>query len=300
VSLERRVRLKRSGDLSLASCMGPRFRGSCPAYLYLDISSADQPSCPVLGMLDATRGYRPEWGHETNVANDFGKVILKRDGGCSWSPDTGPYHDFQVPCKAHDYCYDLRRSGYTGTVTDSDCDIYFFYLMEAHCNNRVLATLCRDVRDAYYLATVPAVADSDPGWVRIRNGQTSQCADVEGPSTGEFVPLQQWSCLSLSNQRFKILPSPSGPGLFEIRAQHSNKCMWANGGVAQFTCQSYDPLQRYRIQGALNQDQYSIRAESPSFSTCWRVPFNYNLGQNLDSPSCNDYSYWYIWRIQDA
>lgn len=40
----------------------------------------------------------------------------------TYSPDTGPFFDFQVPCKAHDYCYDLRKAGFSGTVTDDACD----------------------------------------------------------------------------------------------------------------------------------------------------------------------------------
>lgn len=50
----------------------------------------------------------PRVGFETNVANNYGEVLVRQDGGCSHSPDTGPYWDFQIPCKAHDFCYDAR------------------------------------------------------------------------------------------------------------------------------------------------------------------------------------------------
>lgn len=205
---------------SFMNCWGGHYSDLTGGH-YLDIPANDPEWCPVLGMFEARNGYRPVLGFETNVANDYGKIALRESGGCSWSPDTGPSWDFQVPCKAHDYCYDLRKAGFSGTVTDENCDEWFFWIMEAHCNDRVLAGQCRSVRDNYYAAVIPAVTDPDPAGVEFQASHSAQCLDVEGSSLNNNARVLQFHCNRTANQLFKITPAPGEPGLFQLKPTHS-------------------------------------------------------------------------------
>lgn len=155
---------------------------SAGQYLDLYSSSVNYGYCVPAGLFNARNGYLPVWAFETNVANDYGLIPVDSAGGCSFSPDTGWAWDFQVPCKAHDYCYDLRKAGFSGTVSDGECDNDFYWLMEAHCNDRVLAGDCRIIRDRYYaVVSAPGVVtDPDPAAVSVKVQHSLQCADVSG------------------------------------------------------------------------------------------------------------------------
>ena len=107
------------------------YSADASAQEYLDIygdKKLDQATCPPQGLFLASPGVAdwPKWGFQKSVADDYGKIVVEELGECSGPsdsanidyPDTGTVHDFQVPCKAHDYCFDLRRAGFTETVTD--------------------------------------------------------------------------------------------------------------------------------------------------------------------------------------
>ncbi|RMH78219.1 MAG: hypothetical protein D6683_07890 [Actinomyces sp.] len=272
------------------------------AYWYLNLDPGDIAYCASSGMFIAANGYTPVWGFETNVANDFGKIALRQDGGCSNSPDTGWAWDFQVPCKAHDYCYDLRKASFSGTVSDNDCDLWFFWMMEAHCNDRFFSGDCRIIRDLYYAAvSLPGVVtEPNPGLVEIQNFGSSKCADIEGPSTADNTPIQQWSCVGVSNQRFRIWPAPGAPGYFQIKPQHaSGLCARALTDPVQWACSNTWNTQRFKLQGALNLDRYSIRSKYRE-NECWKVPTSYANGADLEDPACFDTNNWYLWSINDA
>lgn len=151
------------------------------ATTYLDIYPAgtDDGYCAPGGIFWARNGYLPVWGFETNVANDYGWIPLRQDGFCSYSPDTGLAWDFQVPCKAHDYCYDLRKAGFSASATDNACDNAFDSLMEAHCNNRVLIDDCRIVRFTMYsfVSANDVATNPDPAAVTIRPLHSGKCAE---------------------------------------------------------------------------------------------------------------------------
>ncbi len=203
-----------------------------------------------------------------------------------------------------DLAHDLRVAGFSGTVSDEDCDNLFYYLMEAHCNDRafLIRTDCRLMRDAAFLAvsTPGVVSDPSPGLVEIRNVATGRCTDVEGPSTANNAPLHQWQCVGVSNQRFRIHPAPGSPGRFQIRAEHSGKCARAFSTVKQYDCVNGWNSERFRIQGALNQNKYSLRGAGDWYVSCWQVPGGFSNGTDLAHPTCNDNSNWYIWRILRA
>ncbi len=270
------------------------------SWFYLNTSPSDGAYCPVMGMFKAANNYTPVWGFETNVANDYGKIIIRQDGGCSNSPDTGWAWDFQVPCKAHDYCYDLRKASFSGTVSDSDCDSSFYWIMEAHCNNRLFSGDCRIVRNSYFAAvSLPwVVTNPNPQGVNIKSKATGKCVDLEGPSSANGTPIQQWSCVGVANQRWTIWPG-STPGYFRIQTHSAgNKYIRVSNVVYQYALAGYSSME-FKIQGALNQDQYSIRSRNKP-NECWKVPVSYTNGVNLIDPTCNDFSNWWIWRITDA
>lgn len=137
------------------------------------------------------------------------------------------------------------------------------------------------------------------GTVEIRNRATAKCADIEGAGTSDGTPIQQWSCVGISNQRFKIYPAPDAPGYMRIKPVHANRCARAYSDPVIWSCEDTWQTQRFHIRGALNQDQYSIRSQY-HYDECWKVPETWNNGANLVDPTCNDQNNWYIWRVVDV
>lgn len=284
---------------SSINCLG--YYSDRDARDYLNISAGNIQYCAPAGMFYAANGYLPVFGYEANVNNDYGRVALRQDGSCSPpGTNTGYAWDFQVPCKSHDFCYDLRKASFSGTVSDSACDSAFYDVMEAHCNDRILAADCRLVRDAYYLAVrAPfVVTNPSPGVVYITNGRTGKCMDIEGPSTAN-VPIQQWDCADVSQMTWRIWPQSGYPGQFKIVSEYSDKCVAPSpiyNVVVQQVC-STSSYHRIRIRGALNENQFSLRDGQSGFANCIAVPSLDTNGTNLTDPACFDYSYSHIWRI---
>ncbi|HEX9258113.1 MAG TPA: hypothetical protein VF855_01150 [Acidimicrobiales bacterium] len=82
-------------------------------------------------------------------------------GECSWFPDAGPFWDFQVPCKGHDYCWDLLRAqrrwpGRYQRVTKARCDAMLLEASLTHCSTRrAWRTMCRLQARTVYAAVIP-------------------------------------------------------------------------------------------------------------------------------------------------
>jgi hypothetical protein len=150
--------------------------------------------CPLFVPFAARNGYWPVFGYETNIASDYGLIVLRQDGGCTNSPDTDPYFDFQVPCKAHDYCYDLRKAGYP--VSDSDCDQTFLALMAAHCDDRVLEPACLGTAAAYFEAVRQwwVITYGDPARVYIDSANSRKCLEIHGASMADDAQVWQNWC----------------------------------------------------------------------------------------------------------
>jgi hypothetical protein len=283
------------------SCFG--HWSTLSAAQYLDLFGAlDIGYCPVTGLMVASGGGMPVWAYETNVARHQGKVLVTTVGDACTPPgvETGPAWDFWVPCQAHDYCYDLRKAGFSGTVSDGDCDSVFLSLMAAHCVERAffLQLLCTETALVYYAAVSHpnVVTYSSPGTVRIRNSATSQCATVNAGSTADFANIHQWTCVGVNNQRYRLVPI--GGGGFRIIAVHSGKCAMAVYGlVYQSTCGGY-LAGTYQIQGALGNDSYSLRSSADP-SQCWRA-YGYTVGSDINNSTCDDYNTPWIWYIQPS
>ena len=292
------------------------------AWFYLDVfgdTTTDYGYCAPPGMFraNANNNYTPVWEHETNVAREYGKVMVRPDGGCTASPDTSLVFDFGLPCRAHDYCYDLIRAGIS-SVSRYDCDVAFWWVMNAHCRHRapVYRQLCHGDKEEYYSAVRllgSLFARPSPGVVEIRNVSTGKCMDVEGPSLRNNTPIQQWQCVGVSNQRFKIQPVPNIAGAYYIKPQHDSsqrRCVKATPTPRQYTCSSLTSQQFYidgirwddRRIGRAAIDQYYITIDPPSRSiiaNCLRVPYRRTNGVDLDYPSCFATD-WHRWRIANV
>ena len=254
-------------------------------------------------MFFATNTYDPVWGYEANVANDYGKIMVRQQGECSWFPDTGFAWDFQIPCKAHDYCYDLRKASFSGTVTDNDCDRVLFLLLTAHCDDR--GSWTKPVCDGFSVdlftsvSADVAVTNPNPARVKIQNKVTSNCVDIEGSRATNGTPVQQWDCTDVANQQFRIWPAPGAPGYFQIKSvSPPARCVRTLVHPVSWTCDDTLDSQRFRIQGVLGQDQYLIRGKYNQ-SSCWSVPYSYENGVDLNYTTCYDRNNWLLWRIQN-
>jgi len=109
--------------------------------------------CPLDDVFVLARE-RPVWLRAAGVT-----VVGERRGECSWFPDTGPFWDFQVPCKGHDYCWDIlraRRRGRYAAVTKARCDALLLDAMLRHCASRsTWRAMCRLEARTVYSAVVP-------------------------------------------------------------------------------------------------------------------------------------------------
>ncbi len=194
---------------SYSPSVGPR--------TYLDFSGDDsKPVCPPMGLFlalgerrrvvyrDADH-YYPVWAdspyHNEDYKNqnkDFGfnnqgKIILRADGACSFAPDTFLNFDFQVPCKAHDYCYDLARAGLHRKTGTGRCDTDFWVLMRSHCINRddgYTRSCLNVVANLLDLGTRAVGVSPEPGRVRIRNVYTGKCLTLTSTSPSFFSNLK--------------------------------------------------------------------------------------------------------------
>jgi hypothetical protein len=287
---------------------------TCGAYFsrlnaaqYLDLSISDWQLCPVWRIFFNRNGYIPVRGYEANVANDHGYVMVRQSGECGFIPDTGANWDFQVPCKAHDYCYDLRKAGFSGTVTDSSCDSTFNSLMSANCNDRniVSRTFCYAQADIISAAVGPAVTNPDPAEVSLKVKHSLKCLDVRNFSTLNDAPVDQYTCTGTSNQRVKFVPEPSQPGLFKMVMSGSGKCIdvnVSNAKIAQWACNPYTQ-QFWQIDGTYNQDIYIFKSSYNGFNRCIDVPSSilnnstsYTPAGQLIEYNCaqTDNQRWYI------
>lgn len=151
-------------------------------------------------------------------------------------------------------------------------------------------------------------ADSAPGAIEIWHSQTGKCADVEGPSTAAGAPIQQWSCVNVPQQEWKVHPSTGFPGWFNVVSEHSGLSMAGSGSASTVRQQPCDNTSRVRwtITGVdyLDKQVFSFRDASAGLANCVEVPVDVHTdGQNLTYPACpgpNTVTLWMVWRMSDA
>jgi len=256
-------------------------RSELGAHDALNFSISDYPAwCPPVAMFWAANGWLPMWGFETNIANDYGKVLTEFPSGDACSPpsvETGIGFDFEVPCRMHDYCYSLRRAGLSGTISDAACDSAFYDAMEAHCNNRSFPLWidCQQKRDIYYAGVrIPGVVTyPSPGLITLRNINSLQCADVPGSSMSQGTVLTQWNCAWTPNQQYRIWPVGGSPGYFEIQASHSGLCATSGlSGISQWPCGTSAVNRHVWLWSFNNSDLWTIRTRDSGLAECWDIP----------------------------
>ena len=201
------------------------------ASFYLNLGKSDFGNCPVLGIFHAVRNYDPRLVTNTALYNKYGFVAVRQDGDCSGAADSGVFFDFLIPCQSHDYCYDLRRAGFSNTVSDTDCDNIFLDMMQADCDIRSPRHMryCSNRAFAYHLVVktpIAGTADPGPGLVQLRNVNTNLCMTVPDNRKDNDVQLIQGNCEGAKNQIFRmhsLLNSEIGNALFIIIPEHSRK-----------------------------------------------------------------------------
>jgi Ricin-type beta-trefoil lectin domain len=288
---------------SAKMCSGGRF-ADLAAWELLDMyygGAPDYDYCVIDGLFQARNGYLPIFAFETNVANDVGLVAVRPNGDCSPpAAATGWAWDFELPCSAHDLCYDARKAGFSATISDDACDWEFYQLMLAHCNNRVLDYDCRLVAGWYYngVQLPGVVTDPDPYPVTLRPTHSpSKCAEVPGSAWGFQVPLTQYTCFFTANQKFIFKPTADA-GVFEMRPSHypSNCAAVSGSSIVQWGCGGLG-TSLWTIWGYGNQNLYTIRSKSSQGSKCWDVPgSSQSNGIGLVEYSCyaTPNQRWYI------
>lgn len=253
----------------------------------------DAGMCPITGIFRARHGYDPVFGSQTSILDNYGRVIVRQSGECGFMSDTSGVWDFQVPCKAHDYCYDLIRAGFNGTVTKGDCDNNMRNLMEADCEDRsyVPRQACRAQKEiAYRFVVELGGIGPSPSPVAIRSVLNNKCADIPYGNPYNGVRLQQWTCWYTGNQLFRFHAAPGYPGYFHIKpASAPSKCIakWGTFGyladyLEQFTCFDYWSSERWKIDdvrisygsAAYYENQFTLRSDPAQGGWCIDIPYS--------------------------
>lgn len=105
-------------------------------------------------------------------------------------------------------------------------------------------------------------------------------------------------CPIYPNQSFKFQPIPGFPGQFWVVNQSSGKCAERTGSagrIDQYTCSTIS-TQRWTLQGAFNENRYTIRPATLT-SSCWDIPYSVlQHGRQIETYVCNETfnQTWYL------
>jgi hypothetical protein len=275
-------------------------------------------NCPPMEWFVAAVGYAPVTAFEANVGDNYGHVMvtpLGAPGADECSPpgtESGWSWDFWTPCQAHDYCYDMYRAGFEVTVTKGSCDVAFWYLMEANCNNRpddfpfFEGSNCASVRDTYYAAVVEfGTVVGNPPVLRMRAVHSSKCLDVPNASPAFNIALIQYTCNGSIAQMFRMWQFSNGNASFRLGWQGaSDRCVGVvptfGWPVAQLSCwsTSANRVTFYIDEVPLRSNKYILRAvETAGSNWCVSVPGSSQLnGENLIEWPCTPTpnQHWYL------
>lgn len=280
-------------------CSNGFYAGASPNDYILD------GDCPVAGIFNSIRGYMPVWASSDQLPYP---AVVRADGACGVIPDTAGWYDFQIPCKAHDYCYDLIRAGFTG-VTESGCNNIFYQMMWDHCANRSFLTQqqCNASRATVIAFVNASSVTQSPGWVKIRPVHDYLCLDVSyawtGNRSGSYGLIGQYGCYGYEHQKFQFTPTATGAVFpFTIHPKHApamcvDSDLNATGPYGfryaqQWSC-SGGTNQQFYLTGASYQNKYTIRIVSsgvwaPGYTNdCLDVPWSSpNWGEALIRWGC--------------
>lgn len=318
--------------------------GSSDASFYLNMKKSDSGKCPPLGIFYSSpnTGYLPVWGSHPNIVDDHGKVAVRHSGECSGPfSDDGPdtpdawsfrgydFWDFQIPCKAHDYCYDLMRAGFSGTIKDEDCDNEWKTLMGADCEDRssagfgfwdrTLITLTLSYAVGPVIAAIldPLVYRGSPKVlcnkfkdtiytaVRIGSSWRTSLGEVSISNKGSGLCLNHLmkhnTCYRSSvAQVFNFVPIPRDPGKFYIKlaGYARDRCIKAlSSEVIQWGCNTGATM--FEIGSADNKAQHLIKLSGKNW--CLSVVESYRQNSDLVLDfTCNKNDKWNVWWIVET
>ncbi|GGX76123.1 RICIN domain-containing protein [Streptomyces hiroshimensis] len=133
---------------------------------------------------------------------------------------------------------------------------------------------------------------------------SGRCLDVAGGSNRDEANIQQWDCVGVANQHWKL--APTGDGYYYITAQHSNMCLDVDtraangdygGNVHQYHCWG-GANQQWRLDYIGDGYYYVISRHNNKCLDVDTRPGNVN-GANVHNWTC-----WggnnQMWRITPA
>lgn len=266
-------------------------------------------------------GYPP--GAKNPIVKAYGLVTVKPNPPsdiCSGGRENqADYYDRRVPCKAHDYCYDLIRFAVAPSLSESDCDDKFHDLMNSDCADRGnLKSKCISGINIPSVTSNPSLwnlgvqligiinspliwaqgvrlvgIDEDevrPGVVMIKNVKTGMCVDVEEGSDEDGARLIQWPCEEDSGQisknrqfRFNIKRDLDGDSYFHIKPEHQP-------GYCVSVTDTNNVVMRISCRVITNPASFGYNLRAPSSSLFVLVEDNENNEErytirNSDSPN---------------
>ncbi|MFD7379756.1 RICIN domain-containing protein [Streptomyces mirabilis] len=97
------------------------------------------------------------------------------------------------------------------------------------------------------LALVPASA----GYNYIVNRHSGKCLTVDGYSSSNGAPVNQYTCVHQYNQQWRASTQNTG---FQLQARHSGRCMSVKGGSKRKGA----PVIQWNCNGALDQTFFGV------------------------------------------
>lgn len=321
-------------------------------------------NCPVMGLFRAgaiqreeitqreesegvSEIYVPELAYDKSIyegspdgvlpkIDAYGLVTVKpkdTSDECSvkWGSEDEPNYDRRVPCKAHDYCWDLVRFAVAPGLSEDDCDDRFKDLMYSDCADRdTRMEWCRNDAENWegwmgFGNNLNIFSNLEtqiaPGVVVVQNVETDMCLDIEGSLKQSGARLIQWQCKEHNghipnNRLFRFHPGKSyRDWYFRIQPEHdSNSCASVTSTdkivlskpnrpampLGPGPCQATHNLFVLVSAGEDNEERYTIRS-SYSSNSCW-TPETSDQGSGLiNATRCNRSSNnLHLWRIREV
>jgi Ricin-type beta-trefoil lectin domain-like len=99
-------------------------------------------------------------------------------------------------------------------------------------------------------------------WFKLQAVHSNKCAQVNGASRQNGMPITQWDCVNQANVYWKQMPA--GNGLYYIVNMASGKCMHVHGGgnqnaanITQWECVD-QPHMKWRVSGSVRLSEPNL------------------------------------------
>ncbi|MEY2419941.1 MAG: hypothetical protein QOI95_8 [Acidimicrobiaceae bacterium] len=258
--------------------------------------------CPYGITFFWTSGY---WPVKANIDQTNEPRVVDQNGDCSGpEPDHAAWYDFQVPCRMHDFCWDLRKVkppyNYSN-VSKADCNNLFRDAMITNCATKTIVyqTMCTATADRFKNAV--DFADDSPqsrpsgswpsaqwvynssfssgtsGWTRINAGSHQMLWSVYSETSGQR--FLGFTCNGAAGCILQQLVGQANPSFTEqfFGGEHMNNYTQARCEIG--TCQArmfvngFDPTTNSWV--TLRSDTFTAPITGSgwwSISVDWVVP----------------------------